>query len=482
MTQKDWTDKVLDIFAEICKIPRPSGHEEKIGAFLVDFAKRHNLEYKQDAAGNVLICKPATSGMGNRQTVILQAHQDMVCEKEATLEHDFMSEPIATCIEDGWLKAEGTTLGADDGIGISMALAILESNDIKHGPIECLFTVSEETGLCGAENLQAGMMNGSMLINLDSEDEGEIFIGCAGGVKTEIDFEFAGEDIPDGYFFLKLCIDKLHGGHSGDDIDKGYANANKVLGRFLYETYDKYDMRLCSFSGGNLHNAIPRDATAIIAIPSEDKEAIRVDFNIYADTLQNEFHATEKEMEFRMESTDSMPKCICQDVARNFITSVHCVVNGVFAMSMDVPGLVETSSNLASVRTGNNSIHIVTSQRSSVESSKWNVASAIEAAFKLAGAKVRKGEGYPGWTPNTDSRLLKISTETYVKLFGKEPKIRAIHAGLECGLFLNSYPNLDMISVGPTLRGVHSPSERLELRTVDMVFRHLLAILEEIPE
>lgn len=482
MAQKDWTDNVLDIFAEICKIPRPSGHEEKIGEFLIDFAKNHNLGYKQDEAGNILICKPATPGMEKRQTVILQAHQDMVCEKEAALEHDFMSEPITTYVEDGWLKAKGTTLGADDGIGISMALAILESNVIRHGPIECLFTVSEETGLCGAENLQAGMMNGTMLINLDSEDEGEIFIGCAGGIKTDIDFNFTEEDIPEGYFFLKLCVDKLHGGHSGDDIDKGYANANKVLGRFLYETYDKYDMRLCSFSGGNLHNAIPRDATAIIAIPSKDKEAIRVDFNIYADTLQNEFHATENEMEFRMESTDPLPICICQDVARNFITGIHSVVNGVFAMSMDVPGLVETSSNLASVRTGKDSIHIVTSQRSSVESSKWNVASTIEGTFRLAGANVTKGEGYPGWTPNTMSRLLKISAETYTRLFGKEPKIRAIHAGLECGLFLNSYPNLDMISVGPTLRGVHSPSERLELRTVDMVFRHLLAILEEIPE
>ncbi len=480
--ETDWTKKVLEIFAEICKIPRPSGHEEQIGKYLTDFAKDHGLDYRQDATGNVLIRKPATEGMENARTVILQAHQDMVCEKDASIEHDFMTQPISTYTEDGWLKARGTTLGADDGIGIAMALAILESSEIKHGPLECLFTVSEETGLCGAENLQPGMMNGSMLINLDSEDEGEIFIGCAGGMKTDIEFELKKEPVPRGFFFLKISVDKLHGGHSGDDIDKGYANANKVLCRFLYEAQDKYDLRLCSFSGGNLHNAIPRDATAVIAVPSDCKEAIRVDFNIFADTIEKEFHVTEKEIEFKMESADAQEECISQDVARNFITSVHGAVNGVFSMSMDVPGLVETSSNLASVRTSHNMIRIVTSQRSSVESGKWHIASKLGAIFKLAGARVKHGEGYPGWQPNTKSELLAISTAAYRRLFKKEPKVLAIHAGLECGLFLNSYPDLDMISIGPTLRGVHSPSERLELRTVDMVFRHLIEILASIPQ
>lgn len=482
MVKQDWTQHVMDIFAEICKIPRPSGHEEKIGEYLIDFARKRGLEYKQDAAGNVLIRKAASAGMENRKTVILQAHQDMVCEKDANLEHDFMKQPIETYIEDGWLKAKGTTLGADDGMGIAMALAVIDSDEIKHGPVECLFTVSEETGLCGAENLQPGMMNGTMLINLDSEDEGEIFIGCAGGVNSTIEFDYTREDIPEGYFGIRLSLDKLHGGHSGDDIDKGYANANKILNRFLYSIQDKYDIRLCSFSGGNLHNAIPRDATAVIAIPSNDKESVRVDFNIFADAVQREYHSTEKEMEFRMESVELPEKCISREVSRNFICSVHGVFNGVFAMSMDVPGLVETSSNLASVRTGDDTIRLVASHRSSVESAKWNVASIVAAAFRLGGARVSTNEGYPGWTPNTDSQLLKISVDTYRRLFGKDPKVKAIHAGLECGLFLNSYPGLDMISVGPTLSGVHSPSERLELCTVGMVFDHLLAILEEIPE
>ncbi len=482
MNNKDWTQKTMDIFAEICKIPRPSGHEERIGKYLIEFAEKRGLRSKMDNVGNVLISKPATKGMEGRQTVILQAHQDMVCEKEATLTHDFMKDPIETYVEDGWLKAKGTTLGADDGMGIAMALAILDSDDIKHGPVECLFTVSEETGLNGAENLQPGMMNGSMLINLDSEDEGQIFIGCAGGVKTEILFDFKKESVPSGYFFLRVGVDKLHGGHSGDDINKGFANANKVLARFLYQAMDKYNLRLCGFNGGNLHNAIPRDATAIIAIPSDKKESIRIDFNIYADTVQKEFHVTEKEMEFIMQSTDPADYCIENSVARNFITAMYGVFNGVFAMSMDVPGLVETSSNLASVRTGEDAIRIVTSQRSSVESGKWCVATTLAATFKLAGATVTHGEGYPGWTPNTDSKLLEISVDTYRRLFKKDPQVLAIHAGLECGLFLASYPNLDMISIGPTLRGVHSPSERLELCTVDMVFRHLVAILEAIPE
>lgn len=471
----------MDIFAEICKIPRPSGHEEKIGQYLVEFARKNGLEYKTDKVGNVLIRKPATPGMEKCQTVILQGHQDMVCEKEATLEHDFMTQPIETYVEDGWLKARGTTLGADDGMGVAMALAILESKELKHGPVECLFTVSEETGLCGAENLQKDMMNGSMLINLDSEDEGEIFIGCAGGVRTTVEFDFRPEPVPEGYFFMKVDIDKLHGGHSGDDIDKGYANANKLLARFLYETMDKYDMRLCSVSGGNLHNAIPRDSTAVIAVPSSRKEAVRVDFNVFADTVQRELHATEKDMEFCMSSADPQPTCIENVVARNFITAVYGAPNGVYAMSMDVPGLVETSSNLASVRTLDGMIRIVTSQRSSAESEKWDVAHSLGAVFRLAGARVIHGDGYPGWAPNPDSKLLEIAVSTYRKMFGKEPKVKAIHAGLECGLFLNSYPNLDMISIGPTLRGVHSPVERLELRTVDMVFRHLLAILESIP-
>lgn len=483
MTKIDWTKRVMDIFADICRIPRPSGKEEKMGEYLLDFAAGHGLAARKDEVGNVLISKPATPGFENRKTVILQAHQDMVCEKEATLDHDFMTQPIETYVEDGWLKARGTTLGADDGMGIAMALAVMaaKSDEIQHGPVECLFTVSEETGLTGAMNLKDGWMNGTMLINLDSEDEGEIFIGCAGGINTTVTFDYRTCAVPDGYFFLNVGVDKLHGGHSGDDIDKGFANANKVLARFLCGAMDKYDLRLCSISGGNLHNAIPRDAKALIAVPFADREKIRVDFNVFAAAVQDEYHVTETEAQFFMQSADPVSECIEPATANAIVRAIFASFNGVFAMSMDVPGLVETSSNLARVRTENGQVTIVASQRSSVESAKYAVQDTLAACFRLAGAKVEHNDGYPGWAPNPKSELLDISVRTYKELFGKDPKVKAIHAGLECGLFLTSYPNLDMISVGPTLRGVHSPSERLELATVPMVFDHLLAILREIP-
>ena len=481
MEKTDWSKRVMDFFLEICRIPRPSGSEEKMGEYLMSFAASRGLAAKKDEVGNVLISKPAAPGFEGRQTVILQAHQDMVCEKDATLDHDFMTQPIETYVEDGWLKARGTTLGADDGMGIAMALAILDSKEIEHGPVECLFTVSEETGLTGATCLKPGMMNGKKLINLDSEDEGQIYIGCAGGMNSMIEFEYKSEPVPAGYLFLRVGVDKFHGGHSGDDIEKGFANANKILARFLNAAQDKYDMRLCSISGGNLHNAIPRDATAVIAVPFADREKIRVDFNVFASEVQDEYHVTEREAKFSMESTDAVAECIEPAVARNIIRSVFAVFNGVYAMSMDVPGLVETSSNLARIRTEQSKVTMVASQRSSVESAKYAVQATVAACFRLAGAKVEQSDGYPGWAPNPKSELLDISVRAYRELFGRDPQVKAIHAGLECGLFLDAYPDLDMISIGPTLRGVHSPSERLELATVPMVFDHLLAILRNIP-
>jgi dipeptidase D len=483
MDMQEYNSKIImDIFNQICMIPHPSGHEERMGVFLKEFGEKRGLKVKTDEVGNVLISKPASNNYENRNTVILQAHQDMVCEKDASIEHDFMTQAIDTYIDNGWLMARGTTLGADDGIGMAMALAILDNNDIKHGPIECLFTVSEETGLTGAQNLKSDMLNGSMLINLDSEDEGEIYIGCAGGMNTTVTFEYEKESVPADFFCIKIGLDKLHGGHSGDDIDKGYANANKLLVRFLNTVMDKYDVRLCSIKGGNLHNAIPRDASVVIAIPNKYKESIRVDFNIFAATVQEEYNVTESNTEFIMESTDFIQECIERKVAKKIIMSIAAAFNGVFAMSMDVPGLVETSSNLASIRTNSNSTVIVASHRSSVSSSIKDVKETFAAAFRLAGAKVEHNDGYPGWTPNPKSQLLAIAVETYKDLFGKDPKVKAIHAGLECGLFLKSYPNLDMISIGPTLRGVHSPSERLDLSTVPLVFNHLIAILKQIPE
>lgn len=475
--------KVFDIFAAICNVPRPSKKEEKMVEFLKNFATEHHLQFKVDKVGNVLITKPATQGYENRKTVVLQAHMDMVCEKNREIEHDFLKDPIETYVKDGWMHARGTTLGADDGLGIAIALAVLTDESVKHPPLEALFTVDEETGLTGAQNLQGGFMTGDLLINLDSEDEGEIFIGCAGGVQTEISFRHFWTHVPKDYFFFKAELSKFVGGHSGDDINKGHANANKILNRFLYRLANKYEMYLCRIEGGNLHNAIPREASAIFAVPEKHKEDVRIDFNLFASEVREEFAVTEPNCQFDLQSTEPFPHAIDRDTTNNLLKAIHAVFNGVFAMSQDVPGLVETSSNLASIKMPEDGeIHIVTSQRSSILSSRDDVVETVFSAFALANAEIEVGGGYPGWKPNVHSELLNIATETYRELFGVDAKVRAIHAGLECGLFLEKYPHLDMISFGPTLRGVHSPDERLEIATVEKCWKHLTTILERIPE
>lgn len=471
---------VFEMFARINQVPRPSKHEEQMIAFLCRFAEENHLDYKVDETGNVLISKPATPGMENRPTIILQSHMDMVCEKNNDVQHDFLKDPIQTYVQDGWLHARGTTLGADDGIGCAMEMALLVDNTVKHGPIECVFTRDEETGLTGAEGMKPGFMSGQMLINLDSEDEGQIFVSCAGGCRTEAKFRFTPETTPAGLFFLKLTVKALVGGHSGDDIDKKRANANKLLARFLYDGMKKYGLRLADIQAGGLHNAIPREAEAIVAIPNEYKEQARVDWNLFAADVQEEFYVTEPSMQFLLESTDALPTLFPEETSRRIITALQAVDNGVYAMSQDIE-LVETSSNLASIRqTEPGLVCINSSQRSSLMSNRLNMAHTVAAAFELAGAEVEIGEGYPGWKPNPNSQLLKVAVEQYRKLFGKEPIVRGIHAGLECGLFSEKYPGLDMVSFGPTLRGVHSPDEKLEIATVDMVWRHLLAILENV--
>lgn len=472
---------VFHYFAEVCKIPRPSKKEEKIIAYLKDFGKQHGLETHVDKAGNVLIKKTATSGYENRKTVVLQSHIDMVCEKNKDTEHNFEKDPIQAYVDGEWMRAKGTTLGADNGIGVATELAILAANDIEHGPIECLFTVDEETGLTGAFALEKGFMNGDILLNLDSEDEGELFIGCAGGVRTLAEFEYKSVNVPEGYFCFRLAIEGLTGGHSGDDISKMRANANKLLARFLYQINKKYDFYLIDIEGGNLHNAIPREAHALCAIPMEHKEDVRVDWNIFAAAVEEEYSVTEKNMKFTLESENYHAIAIDRLVVKNFLRAMQGVFNGVFAMSQDIPGLVETSSNLAAVKVRDNKIIITSSQRSSILSARQNVADTIQAIFELAGARVDVGEGYPGWKPNTQSEILAIAVNTYKELFGVEPKVKAIHAGLECGLFLEKYPSLDMVSFGPTLRGVHSPDERMLIPTVDKFWKHLNAILKNIP-
>lgn len=482
MEKKDLRPAVVfHYFDEVCQVPRPSKKEEKIRAYLLDFAKKHNLEAKTDEAGNVLIKKAASAGMENLKTVILQSHIDMVCEKNKDTEHNFETDPIQTYIDGEWLRAKGTTLGADNGIGVATELAVLASDDIKHGPIECLFTVDEETGLTGAFALKEGFMNGDILLNLDSEDDGELFIGCAGGANTTAIYPFPTEKAPQGWFFFRVSVKGLTGGHSGDDISKNRANANKLLNRFLVQTMQKYGMRLADIEGGNLHNAIPREAHALCAVPMGYKEAVRVDLNIFISEIENEYSATEPNLSMDLESEAPVEYVMEQKAMERFLLSIYAVHHGVYAMSQDIPGLVETSSNLASIKVCDGTIKVVTSQRSSILSSRKDMSQMVSAAFILGGATVTTGEGYPGWKPNPSSEILKIAVESYTRLFGVEPKVKAIHAGLECGLFLQKYPSLDMVSFGPTLRGVHSPDERMLIPTVEKFWNHLLDILAHIP-
>lgn len=482
MEKKDLQPAVVfHYFEEVCQVPRPSKKEEKIRAYLLEFAKKHGLAAKTDEAGNVLIEKPASAGKENLKTVVLQSHMDMVCEKNKDTEHNFETDPIQTYVDGEWLRAKGTTLGADNGIGIATQLAVLASEDIEHGQIQCLFTVDEETGLTGAFALKEGFMNGDILINLDSEDEGELFIGCAGGAGTTAQFPCPMTAAPEGYFFFRVAVKGLTGGHSGDDINKNRANANKLLNRFLVQLMEKYDLRLCEIDGGNLHNAIPREAHAVCAVPMKDKESVRVDLNVYLSEVENEFAVTEPNLVMELESESPRAEVMEQEAMKKFLLSLYAVHNGVYAMSQDIPGLVETSSNLASVKQRDGKIVVVTSQRSSILSSRKDMSQMVAAAFLLGGAEVTTGDGYPGWKPNPNSEVLQIAVESYKRLFATEPKIKAIHAGLECGLFLEKYPSLDMVSFGPTLRGVHSPDERMLIPTVDKFWRHLLDVLAHIP-
>ena len=479
--------KPASVFAEFAKIntiPRPSKHEEKMIEYLKSWGERHGLDTKVDETGNVIIRKGATPGMENRKTVILQSHMDMVCDKLVDVEFDFDKDAIKTYVDGEWLTAEGTTLGADDGIGCAIELAILASDDIEHGPIECVFTRDEETGLTGAEGMKAGFMTGDYLINLDSEDEGEIFVSCAGGRNTTAQFTFKREAAPQGSFFLKGSIKGLVGGHSGDDINKKRANAIKILARFVQQTMKRYEgVQLAQFHSGKLHNAIPRDGYFVIAVPNDVKENVRADWNVFAVDVQDEFHVTDPQMVWFMESTEAEP-VIAPAVAKKFIWAVQAVDNGIYAICQDeaLGGMVETSSNLASIHTTETTIDILSSQRSNVMSNLDNMCATVGAAFELAGAEVVSGDGYPAWKMKADSKLTEIVVESYKKLFKKEPVVRGIHAGLECGLFSERYPNLDMVSFGPTLRFVHTPDERLLIPTVQMVWDHLLDVLKNIPQ
>ena len=471
--------KVFEFFGEFLSVPRPSKHEERMTKFLMDWAEKRGLEHERDEIGNVIIRKGASKGMENKAWVCLQSHMDMVCEKNGDKVFDFMKDPIEAQIVNQWLMAKGTTLGADDGIGIATALAILDSEDIEHGPIECLFTVDEETGLSGANALSPNLLKSRILLNLDSEDEGEMFIGCAGGVDTLAKLPFEKEETPQGAYF-RISVKGLKGGHSGDDINKGLGCANKLLNRILWEADKEMDMRLSCFNGGNLRNAIAREAYADVVIMEQESEELKRLVEKFGEELRYEFRSTEPNLQIRIEKV-AKPAFVVDMLSQdNLLNVLYACPHGVLAMSREIPGFVETSTNLASVKTEETHFFITTSQRSSVESAKEAAASKVESCFLLAGADVEHSDGYPGWAPNTDSHVLKVAVESYKKLFGKEPVVRAIHAGLECGLIGEKYKDMDMISFGPTLRGVHSPEERLEIATVELFWRHTLEILKNI--
>lgn len=478
---------VWKFFHQVTQVPRPSKKEGKMIQYLESFAKEYKIAIKKDVAGNILMSKPATPGKENLPVVVLQSHMDMVCEKNNGTVHDFDNDPIETIINGDWLHANGTTLGADNGIGVAAELAILASDDIEHGPIECLFTVDEETGLTGAKALEKWFMTGEILLNLDSEDEGEIFMGCAGGKDSQAVFHCEQRATNHNMQYFTINIKGLNGGHSGGEIHKGLGNANKILVRFLYLLNDETDFSLCSIEGGNLRNAIAREAHAVIGLYPEDKEKVRILLNNYAADVENELKHVDPAVQIIMESTDRPEFCLSNFDMEKVIWGLHACPHGVIGMSHDIEGLVETSTNLASVKMKyiaeqqKFTITIGTSQRSSIESYKIMIANQVASVFKQAGAIVTHGDGYPGWAPNPDSNILKVAQESYKRLFNKEAKIMAIHAGLECGLFLEKYPNLDMISFGPTLRDVHSPNERIEIKTVGLWWAHLLELLKSIP-
>lgn len=488
MTIKDLKPELIwGIFDEITQVPRPSKKEGKIREYLLEFAKKHNIEAQTDAIGNVAMRVPATPGKENAPIVVLQGHMDMVPNQTKPETHNFETDPIKTEITGEWLHSAGykTTLGADNGIGVAAALAALIDKSFEHGPLEALFTVDEETGLTGAKNVGKGMMTGEILINLDSEDEAQIFLGCAGGIDTINTFTYTREAVPAGYQFFTVSLLMFKGGHSGADIHLGRANANKLLARFLNDCYKAYgDIALADINGGELRNVIPGNAYAVIGVPADKKEDLRARLNEFAAVIEEEYRGIEGNQTIKLETADTPEYVIDSKTAKTVVLAIHSCPNAVIAMSKSIEGMVSTSTNLALIRMNRdkNEIIITTSQRSEEESRKFDIGSQIVAHFTLAGAKVEQGDGYPGWAPNMDSKILKIAVKAYQDLYGITPLCTSLHAGLECGNFLVDNPKLDMISFGPTLRDVHTPKESMHIPAVEKFWNHLVRILEMVAE
>ena len=469
-------------FHSITQIPRPSGKKEEIGKFLVDFGKSLGLEAMQDEIGNVLVRKPATSGMENRKSVILQAHMDMVPQKNSDVKHDFEKDPIQTIVDGEWVRANNTTLGADNGIGVAAAMAVLESTDIPHPAIEMFITADEETGMYGAFGLQPDFLQGDILINMDSEDEGELYVGCAGGLDANITFRYKEEEMPADDVAFKVSLTGLKGGHSGVDIHLQRANANKLIFRFLKEAVAEREVRLCSIECGNLRNTIPREGFAVITVPKGNEESLLEAVAEFETLFIEEYKGVEDSIRFTAEKTEKVSGLMPEEVQDDLINAVTACPNGVYRFIDDVPDVVETSNNLAIVSSDGGKIEVKCLIRSSVESRKEELASMIESLFSLAGAKVEFSGDYPGWEPNLESPILKEMTKIYERDFGEAPKIMIIHAGLECGILGRNYPDMDMISFGPTIRFPHSPDEKVNIETVQKFWKYLKATLADIPK
>ncbi len=468
-------------FYKLTQVPRPSHHMEAVTKFMVDFGHALGLETIVDKTGSVLIRKPATPGMENRTPVVLQAHLDMVPQKNSDKQHDFVKDPITAYIDGDWVTADGTTLGADDGIGVAAAMAVLESKELKHGPIEAFFTIDEETGMVGAFGMEAGLLQGDILLNMDSEDEGELYVGCAGGLDADMTWKFNSAPVPDDDIALEILVKGLKGGHSGLEIDCGRANANKLLFRFLKEAIMQYEARLASVEGGNMRNAIPREAKAVITIPADNKKEIEKLAEEYAETFNDEYKAIENGIFVEVRQVELPDALIPEEIQDDFVNAVTACPNGVFRMIPEIPDTVETSTNLSIVVANSTDISVRCLLRSSVDSKKEELASMIESVFALAGAKVEFSGGYSGWNPNMDSPILKTMADVYQKEFGKPAVVRVVHAGLECGIIGATEPHLDMVSVGPTMRHPHTPDEKVNIASVERFWRFIVATLEAIP-
>ncbi len=466
-------------FADLNAVPRGSKKEEKVIQFMVDFGKKLNLETVVDHVGNVIIKKPASQGMENKKTIVMQSHLDMVHQKNSDTVFDFDTEGIKMKIVDGWVKADGTTLGADNGLGVAAIMSVLASTDIKHPAVEALFTIDEETGMTGAMGLQAGYLDGEILLNLDTEEDDEIDIGCAGGIDITAKNVYHEVHTPTNSVGYSISVTGLNGGHSGMDIHKGLGNANKIMNRIFYKTQEL--IRISEINGGSLRNAIPRESFAVVSVFSEKKNSFLKKVNAVSKEIKKELRTVDSNLEITITEVEAPKKVMTSISQITLINTIYAVHNGVFRMSNDMEGLVETSNNLARIIVKDEEITILCLTRSSVESSKFDLANTIKSAFELAGYQVTLSGSYPGWKPNVDSPILNVLSSTYEKLFGSKADVVACHAGLECGILGTNYPDMDMISFGPTIQGAHSPDERANIESSQKFWKFLLTILENIP-